>query len=80
MVGLRRQRKMMPGMNQTNTSKQDAKKLLGQARTSTVRTCGTTGEHHRRILEKAVPRSLRRESSNVRGFGRKALGSSTVHL
>jgi hypothetical protein len=28
------------------------------------------------LLEKAVPRSLRRESSNVKGFGRRALGKS----
>ena len=33
-----------------------------------------------RILKTTVQRSVRRESSNVKGFGGRALGSPTFHL
>jgi len=34
----------------------------------------------RRMLKEAVQRAVKRESSNVKGFGGRALGSPTFHL
>ncbi len=45
-----------------------------------VRKCGTTIEDFRRMLKKAVQRSVRRESLNVKGFGGRTLVNPTFHV
>ena len=45
-----------------------------------VRMYGTAGVRARRMLKKAVPQPVKRESLNVKGFRGKAFDNPTLHL
>jgi hypothetical protein len=70
---------MIPGMNQTSTSNRLWNNYCGM-RAFRWFAHMAQRENIRQDAKKAVQRSVRGESSNVKGFGRRALDSPTFHL
>ena len=70
---------MIPGMNQTSMSNRLGKTIVACEHFDGLH-IWHNGKTSGRMLKKAVQRSVRRESSNVKGFGRRALDSPTFHL